>query len=461
MKSVKKIKWGLLAFALACGVVFTGCPKATGDTPQSPVIEPKEDGDSDDKDDDAKVIAAGDEITINVGETIKVKAAGKSAAEFNQEGLTITHKGNGIFEITSTADMDDATVSVNFNDGTDSDDGINVTVYVYNPFYTLNITLDDAIAEKAASISIYIEGKEDDESSAALYQTVEATYTAGQKTASAKLAKDKANSWKYYNNLAVTVKDAVGNELNIEASPEYFCYTDESFTGITISAATESKTFTINFEGFTIPGGSISDITYATTWSKDGSSYTADTAVTVKPAISEDGSSATFEVASTNEFYINWTAVVVKDKDGNEISLSAGNTENNQWYGYTGETWSNTLTHVSGEYQSLCSAKEWSNNDEGSGDVFVQVLEASTFASLNISTLRVRITLSTGSWANVSSANAWATKTYANTTWSDNANAHEVVITSSDFISELEINGLYVATSAGSAGTVTVEYIAQ
>ncbi|MCR5765286.1 MAG: hypothetical protein K6G09_04840, partial [Treponema sp.] len=144
MKSVKKIKWGLLAFALACGVVFTGCPKATDDTPESPVIEPKGNEENDDEDDDAKAIAAGEEITINVGETVKVKAAGKSAAEFTQEGLTITHKGNGIFEINAAADMDDATVSVNFNDGTDTDDGIDVTVYVYNPYYTLNITLDDA-----------------------------------------------------------------------------------------------------------------------------------------------------------------------------------------------------------------------------------------------------------------------------------------------------------------------------
>lgn len=459
MKSVKKIKWGLLAFVLACGVVFTGCPKATDDTPQSPVIEPNEDGDNDDKDDDAKAIAAGEEITINVGETVKVKAAGKSAAEFTQNGLTITHKGNGVFEINAAADMDDATVSVNFNDGTDTDDGIDVTVYVYNPYYTLNITLDDAIAEKAASISIYIEGKENGESIAALYQTVDAIYTAGQKTATAKLAKDKANSYKWYNNLAVTVKDADGNELTIEASPEYFCYTDENFTGITISAATESKIFTINFEGFAIPGGSISDITYATTWSENGSSYTADTAVTVKPVISEDGTSATFEVASTNEFYINWTAVVVKDKDGNEISLSAGNTDNNKWYGYTGETWSNTLTHVSGEYQTLVVDKSFS----AAGD-YVQVLEASDFSALSISTLKVIVKITSASgdwWASASAASSWVEATYQSLAWSTDDNGYAGVITGEDFISALGTNGLYLNVPSDAVGTVTVEYIAK
>ena len=354
--------------------------------------------------------------------------------------------------------MEDATVSVNFNDSTDTDDGIDVTVYVYNPYYTLNITLDDAIAEKAASISIYIEGKEDGESSAALNQTVDAIYTAGQKTATAKLAKDKANSYKWYNNLAVTVKDADGNVLKTETSPEYFCYTDENFTGITISAATESKTFTINFEGFAIPGGSISDITYATAWSEDGSSYTDDTAVTVKPTISEDGTYATFEVASTNEFYINWTAVVVKDKDGNEISLSAGNTDNNKWYGYTGETWSNTLTHVSGEYQTLVNEKAFS----AAGD-YVQVLEASDFSALSISTLKVIVTITSASewWASASAAASWVEATYQSLAWSDDDNGYVGIITGEDFISALGTNGLYLNVPSDAVGTVTVEYIAK
>nr|MCR5766637.1 hypothetical protein [Treponema sp.] len=238
----------------------------------------------------------------------------------------------------------------------------------------------------------------------------------------------------------------------------YFCYTDESFTGITISAATESKTFTINFEGFTIPGGSISDITYATVWSDDGSSYTADTAVTVMPAISEDGTSATFEVASTNEFYIDWTAVVVKDKDGNVISITAGNTDNNKWYGYTGETWSNTLTHVSGEYQTLVNEKAFS----AAGD-YVQVLEASDFSALSISTLEVIVTITSASeeWACASAAASWVEATYQSLAWSDDAKGYAAVITGEDFISALGTNGLYLNVPSDAVGTVTVKYIAK
>ena len=115
---------------------------------------------------------------------------------------------------------------------------------------------------------------------------------------------------------------------------------------------------------------------------------------------------------------------------------------------------------MSGQYVNLCSEKAWSNSDEGEEHVFVSVFDDTVFATLDVATLRVRITLTAGSWANASSASSWAGKTYANTAWSDEANAHEVVITSADFISALGSNGLYVATSAGSAGTVTVDYIA-
>ncbi|MBP3741562.1 MAG: hypothetical protein J6J00_01120 [Treponema sp.] len=470
MKNVKKLHCGFVALMAVFALAFAGCAQSADDEDNAALENPADASSGTDASADGtdstdasgvKVLKAGDSVTVNVGESVTVKAEGKTAAEFTQSGLTITHKGDGVFEISAAATMSEASVNVNFNDGTDSDDGIDITLYVYDPNYTLNITLDSVVAESAASISIYAEGKEDDETEATLKQTVNATYTAGATSASAKLAKDKANSYKYFNNIVVTVKDSDGNEIDVETNPVYFCYTDTAFTGITVSEAVAEKTFTINFQGFTIPGGSVTGLKYSTAWASSSSEWSEDSIVTPTVTVAADGASATFTVASTSEFYIDWTAVVVKDSEGNTISISAGNTEANQWYSYSGKVWSNTLTHVSGEYVNLCNAQAWSNSDSGSENVFISVLDASAFTSLNISTLRVRITLSTGSWANASSAAAWADATYANTSWSDDANAHEVIITSSDFISALKTNGLYVATSAGSAGTVTVDYIAQ
>ena len=454
MKNVKNAFSWLALSVMVLALVFTGCPDPSGsvDTPTG------------EETDTRKYLSAGDEVTVNVGESLTVYVQGKTSVDdFECEGITITHKDGDAFEIKAAETMTDATVSVNFNDGTDEDEGIEVTVYVYDPYFTLNITLDDAVAEKAASISVYAEGKEDGESTAALSQTVEATYTAGKTSATAKLAKDKANSYKYFNNIVVTVKDSEDSEIAVETNPVYFCYTDTKFTGITVSAAKDSKTFTINFEGFTIVGGSVTGLKYSTVWASSPSGWEEDTTFTPAVKVASDGTSATFEVANTIEFYIDWTAVVVKDSSDAKVEISSGNTNpkaEGTWYSFAGDVWSNTLTHVSGEYVNLCTAQAWSNSDP-SGDVYVSVLDASKFTSLSISTLRVRITLTTDTWANASSADAWATATYANTSWSADANAHEVIITSTDFINALSTNGLYVATSAGSAGTVTVDYIAK
>ena len=326
MKNVMKLKWGMLALCVAFCVVFAGCKKPTDS------VSPDAEAPETQAEAGVTAITAGSEITVNVGETKKVKAAGKTAAEFTAAGLSITHKGDGIFEITAAETMTDATVPVNFNDGTDADDGIDVTVNVYDPYYHLTLTLDDEVKASAATISIYAEGKEDSESTAALKQTVNATYTAGQTTATAKLAKDKANSYKYYNNIVVTVKDSEGNDIDVESTPVYFCYTDTNFTGITISAAIASKTFTINFEGFTIAGGSVEGLRYSTAWASSSSEWALNTTFEPEVTVAQDGASATFSVASTNEFYIDWTAVVVKDSGGNDIILSAGNTDDNIWY---------------------------------------------------------------------------------------------------------------------------------
>ena len=450
MKKVWKVMGLFQTLLITSAIIFAGCNK---DVTSDPV--------------DYTLVAAGDEVTVNVGQTIKIKAEGKTSAEYSREGLSITHKGDGIFEISAASTMSDASVNVNLYDGSDEDEGIDITVYVFDPYYNLKITLDDAVAQKANSITVYAEGKEDDESTAALYQTVEAIYTAGESTAIAKLEKEKANSYNWFNNIVITVKDSDGNEIDVETNPVYFCYSatsGEGFLGedgIKVTAAVASKTFTINFEGFTIPGGSVSGLKYSTKWFASSASWEDATTVTPTVTVAADGTSASFEVAQTNEFYIDWTMPLVKDSEGNTISISAGNTEANQWYSYSGDVWSNTLTHVSGEYVNICNAQAWSNSDSGSGNVFISVLDASAFTSLNISTLRVRITLSAGSWANASSADAWASATYANTAWSDDANANEVIITSEDFISALSTNGLYVATSAGSSGTVTVDYIAK
>ena len=446
MKNVKKIGLVLLSLIAAFGFIVTGC--------QGPAVPENSEPASAD---DTKTVTNGSEITVNSGESIKIKAEGKSDYEATlPEGVTITY-ADGIFTISATGDAADGTVTVNFFDGTDNDDGINVTLYVYNPYFVLNLKLSAEVAAKAASISVYAEGKEDSESKAALFQTVDAVYTAGATTAIAKLAKDKANSYKWYNNIKITVKDAAGNEIETEVNPVYFCYADDEFTGITISQTVSAKTFIIDFDGFTIPGGSVTGLKYSTKWASSSADWSGDTLFTPEVTVASDGKSASFAIAQTNEFYIDWTSVVVKDSEGTELKISSGNSESNKWYSYSGNDWSNTLVHVNGTYTMLCDAKEFTSNAD-----YYKVLEASAFENLSISTIKivVKLTSTDEYWVSASAADSWVEETYQSLAWSDEESGYAGVITGEGFINALAVNGLYLQ-SKNAAGTVTVEYIAR
>ncbi len=457
MKNVKKLHCGFVALMAVFALAFAGCAQSA-DEEDSAALENPTDASG------VKVLKAGDSVTVNVGESVTVKAEGKTKAEFTQAGLTITHKGDGVFEISAAATMSDTSVSVNFNDGTDSDDGIDINVYVYDPYYNLKITLEDAVAQKANSITVYAEGKEESESTAALYQTVEAIYTAGESTASAKLEKEKANSYNWFNNIVITVKDSDGNEIDVETNPVYFCYSATSGDGflgedgIKVKAAVASKTFTINFEGFTIPGGSVTGLKYSTAWANSSSEWADDTTVTPTVTVAADGASATFSVASTSEFYIDWTMPLVKDSEGNTISISAGNTEANKWYSYSGEVWSNTLTHVAGEYNNIVTDKAFTADA-----AYIQVIEAADLEGLTISTLKVAVKLTSASewWVSASAQNTYVESTYLSLSWSADDSAYVGIITSEDFINAVYENGLYLNLSSDAVGTVTVSYIAQ
>lgn len=444
MKYVKKVFGVLASFMLIAGV-FTSCSDSDNSSPNEPS-------------NDRTYLADGGEVTVTAGESTTVYVKGKTTVDaFTCDGLTVEALGDEAFKITAAEDASDAQVSLNFNDGSENDEGVNVTLYLYSPYYVLNISLDESLAGSANSIEVYAEGKEDSESTASLKQTVTASYTAGESTATAKLAKDKANAYKFFNNIVVTVKNSSNENIDVEVTPAYFCYTDESFTGINVSAATTEKTFTITFEGFDIPGGSVTGLRYCTKWYSSTSEWTENDTVTPTVTVSEDGTSATFAISSVSEFYVDWTGVVVKDSDSNEIELSAGNTESNKWYSYADTaSLSNTFSHVAGTYTALITDQSFTGSSS-----YVQIAEASSFTDLSVSALKVvvKITSADESWASASSATSYVSSTYQSLTWSDTESGYAATITSSDFISALKTNGLYLECHSSATGSVSVSYI--
>ncbi len=402
-------------------------------------------------------------ITLTVKEskgTWKVKASDSVSVQEGKNESDVT-----TYTITGKAENAGATITFYPEEaGEDESFDTTLTVKVYG-LYELKLKLDEAIAEKAATISVYYEGKEDNEETASLTDTVQAVYTATETTATANLKKSKANAYDYFNNIVVTVKDADENEIEIEQSVSYICHSATEGDGyltdntMTISESKSSKTFTISFDGFTIPGGSVTGLRYSTAWAASSDEWTEENIVTPEVTVADDGASASFAINNTKEFYINWTEVKILDSEECEISLSSGFEEKNQWYSYADDdTHSITAVVVSGSYVDLITDKTFSAASE-----YTQVLDSANFANLSISTLKVVVKLTSAKeyWACASAAAAWATGTYASLAWSDSDGGYSGIIKTESFISALQTAGLYLNTASDAQGTVSVSYIAK
>ena len=154
-----------------------------------------------------------------------------------------------------------------------------------------------------------------------------------------------------------TGSDYTGTDTISSVTYSFFKFVKDAtvtYSYVASSSIETSKTFTINFEGFTIVGGSVTGLKYAVAWDNDSNApaFSADSAVSPTVTVADDGTSASFDVelakldATKKEFYIDWTAVVVKDSSNTEITISSGNTEPKKWYDYTGTDWSNKLVHA-------------------------------------------------------------------------------------------------------------------
>ena len=405
-------------------------------------------------------LTSGDSATVNVDSSLTVYVADTDSYEVSSSStgkLDITNNGDGIYTLKGVTE---GSVSVTFMKSDDEDGTYDksVTIYVYNPIYTVNITLDDAVAKNAASVSVTYAGKEDSDETYDTYQA-DVDYTAGETSCKAYFVKSYSNYYKYFNNISVNVKDSDGNILSIAYTPTYFCYTDSSCGSISVSEPVESKTFTITFTGFTIPGGSVEGVRYCKTWASSSSEWSEDDVTTPTVTVAEDGASATFDVtldsldSSKTEFYIDWTAVTLKDSSSNTMEGITGLTESNQWYSYDSSSLAITAGYVdtSVTYTTLLEATDFTVNEES----YTQILESSKFTDLTISTIAVTVEAGTDNavtWASISGADGYTSGIYQG-----KALGTTIYITDSTFIDAIKTNGLYIQSDAGTY-TVIVEY---
>ena len=167
-------------------------------------------------------------------------------------------------------------------------------------------------------------------------------------SATAKLSKTYANSSNWFNNITITVKNSSGTTVDVEYT-NYFEF-NASGAELKVNAGSAKKTFTINFDGFTIVGGSVEGVKFSNAWANSSSEWENTNITTPTVTVATDGKSASFTVEKSQlttektEFYIDWSGVTVKDSSSNAVTLaSVSDDYKNKWYGWSDGPWEYTL----------------------------------------------------------------------------------------------------------------------
>ena len=367
--------------------------------------------------------------------------------------------------------MTDATVTVNFNNGTENDEGIDVKVNVYDPYYHLKLTLDDAVKASAAKIEVAYGGKVKDTVS----ETVTAVYTAGQPTATAKLKKEYADEWDWFSPVQIIVKDNADKEIFTNQSVAYFCYSATEGNGylenktIAITAGVEELTFTITFEGFTAKA--VSDVIY--TKVEDDFDADGENADAAEVSVAEGGASATFIVKKsyTNDsgwFQVNFASVVVTDTSDNTVALSSGNT--NKWFEYKdGMNTNLAYSAISTDDYTNALVTAVSLPNTTNKDSVVLLKDDLTIPSdakafkLVYTKGSEDIVNASSTWITLCSTSEWANETKLVNAWVSgfdaSAETFTVYITESDAVAAFKAGNFYIAAdSANYTGTITITY---
>ena len=387
-----------------------------------------------DEGDDAKTIT----VTTNGTVEVEVEAESIATATISEKTLTITPVAAGTTTVTVTC-KEDSTKTVD------------IVVTVNKITMTVNLVLSDAVAIPGGSIDVtYGSGADTtDDDSDDKYVTVPATVAADGKSATVTFEKKYSNSYLWFNGIKLEVKDSERSTVEVAINPNYCEFNADMSATITVSKVVAAKIFTINFDGFSIPKGTVTGIKISNVYND----FT--NAVDATVTVSEDGSSATFEVpytavAANGDFYVNLGSLTIKASDGTAIVPNGGDISD-KWFGYNeSDNFSATLTLDTLEYTTLLEETEVKY--AGS---YYQVLDFSAFVGKEITTLKVTISEATD-WVSLTSAEKWATATYI-----QNCKNTTTIIKkedSPDFIAGLSTYGLAVESSNGAALKIKVEY---
>lgn len=415
-----------------------------------------DDGGNEASNEECKIIfenfSENDEFTIATAEkeVLKVKSSTGTWVikedSVPTEYITVTKNAEGNFEIYGGKETSE-TVSFKIYAKEDPSKTVTIKVNVYDEYFTLTLALDKALAAKASALKMTY-GQDCHEA--------KITYTANAATGTARLLKAKANSSGYFDKFVVTVMAVDKTEIATTLSPkDYVCFyatNSDYFTELSLTQkveSTEKGTLTLNFTGFTIPGGSVK-----VNYGADSGTY-----VDAEGTVSEDGTSATVELekkyANTSAWFNNIT-ITVKDKEGTEVAVKYTNYFEFSTDGMSLELKVESSEPGATEWKTIVNAQTVTFDGNLNELVSSEVLKALS----GVSEIKVSVADYKGGsswWATIDCGTAWSEIKVA-LPWDGEVSGYSTTLNGETLAAYIE-NGIYLAGGNGDTATVTVSYL--
>ncbi len=398
-------------------------------------------------------------VNVTTNGTFTIEMENTAIATATKEGKVITvvpvAKGSTTLVIAS---VEDKSLSVE------------IPITVKKSTGTLTLTLADDIAIPGGTITVSYGAEETHLD----YELATATVSEDGKSAVCELKASAANEYGWLNGIVVTVKNSSDVALDVTYDT-YFEYNADGMS-LALSAAIQEKTYTINFEGFTISGGSVTGLKYTKVendWETEGN-------VTVPVVtVSDDGTKATFTVSKATisdnaSFQINLTSIVIKDSENNVINPTDG-IESDIWADYT-EKWGSMATTISiieltdADYTGTIKADI---DFEKSGNP-VEIVAASELTAISAKAIKITYTVGANdvlntstTWITIYSSTEWANETKLVNAWNstmresdEEGNTYSVYIKASETVSAFLAGGFFVACDgAAYTGKISISYV--
>lgn len=386
------------------------------------------------------------ELKVNVGETITLTIKEKIGTwkydDVNSSAETEVTFENDTLTIKGLTEVEKATIILYPEEAGDNKEfDVTLNVCVYNPLFTLKLTLDEELAKSANSISVKYNSSEHSTQEVAI-----ADYEAGATVATALLEKSVADSWDCFSNIVITILDSQENPLVINQSVDWFKYSDTSFSGITLSASSADATMTLkivlkNMEN----AASVKVITVNSNDEKDCSE---------EYKSSVENNAACFTISKHGAWEKIKTVTIF---DAENVEITGYALSGNDWWQWSddGEV---TVSYVldTSVWTQIGDSIEYKGTKS-----LIPILSNESFNSIT-SYETIKIVINVTEWA----GSDWATIT-ADSDWTNkveltgNNEGYVVTLNKTDnetFLTAAAENGILLGTSAGQKSIVSLYY---